>query len=218
MKSAFEAGFTDDDVNFRRGINQIRRVRLSDGTIAYLKNITGGQNEVFRELSAGRMFEAMGIDSVVITSVRDPRGNKPSILIREVPNDGVGAGYIGDRLNLINGNKIALFDYLVANGDRHNGNWLFKGNSAFPIDHGLTQWSRYVPPNLNLVRGDGAFGELMTDWVTGRRQIFNQSEFMQIRERILNLRAMYESMSTDMGDYFKEAIAPRLDVLLGIWR
>jgi hypothetical protein len=164
------------------------------------------------------MFEAMGLDSVVITSVRDPRGNKPSILIREIPNDGIGHYHRGNRLDLVNGNKIALFDYLVANGDRHNGNWLFKGNQAFPIDHGLTQGMRGAPANLNSVMGMGAFSGLMDDWVAGRRQIFNQSEFMQIRERILNLRAMYEAMGSSMGDYFRESIAPRLDVLLGIWR
>jgi hypothetical protein len=224
MKSAFEGGFTDDNpAGFVRGINPTRRVRLSDGSFAYLKNLSGGdaRDEAFKELASARMFEAMGLDSHAITTVIDPSNGKLSVLSLEVPNDGIGHRYPGDSSQLNNGIKIALFDYLASNYDRHNGNWLFKGDEAFPIDHGLSHGFRDVPTELDRVPNIGAFGPVLQQWIRSRGarpegKAISQGEFMNIREKILNLRAMYEAAG--MGPYFNDIIVPRLDLLLGIWR
>ena len=209
------------------GVNPNRRVRLSDGTVGYLKRIGMGQREVFNELASARMFEALGIDDLVITSVIDPLTGDLSVLSREIPHDGRGDAFRGNVEDLKNVREMALIDFLISNGDRHPGNWLFKGDTAYPIDHGYSHALGNVPTDLNNfgystsydMREDiGQFGNLITEWASGGNpDLFTQEEFVAIRDKIMGLKDMYEAAGPFFSGYFSNLIAPKLDFLMGIW-
>jgi len=177
---------------------------------------------VFAELAAARLFEAVGIDDLLVTSVVDPLNpNGMAIISKEIPNDGLGRAFQGDRLKMKNARELALIDYLIENNDRHRGNWVFKGDTVYPIDHGLTHFGYDAPRTLRSVRGSGDFAELINNWARNPKDpnfaLFTQEEFIQIRQNILGLKDMYEAKSPAMARHFNDVIAPRLDVLLKIW-
>jgi hypothetical protein len=247
LKRAFENGFTEmgalpgpfrpspppgvvEDPNAPPGgVNINRRVRLSDGGVGYLKTLGMGQRELFNELATARMFEALGIDDLIATSVVDPlQPGVVSVLTREIPNDGMGYQFRGVAEDLKNVREMALIDFLISNGDRHPGNWVFRGDTAYPIDHGYSHAPGPVPTDLDnfgydatLDRNDdiGQFGYLIEEWANGSRpNLFTQEEFVAIRDKVMALKDMYEGAGPYFSGYFNNMIAPKLDFLMGIWR
>jgi hypothetical protein len=237
MRRAFLNGGTGN-IRAAAGINGARKLTLSDGTVAYLK-VSSGQigteiDDLKREIIAARVFEAVGMpDQLIITEVIDPATGKRGVLFKAFDNDGGGGR--NNATALQNAREIALVDFLLANSDRHGGNWLISGNKALPIDHGLVMNNRVsgagknLPDDVNItlekvLAGDaprrgtpGPFVEMIRQWARGRRpNLFTAEEFEGIADRVRGLRQMYVDMG--LGDYFEQSIMKRLDVLLGIER
>jgi hypothetical protein len=228
LKKAFLGGFTDAG---RRGngINQTRKVTLSDGTVAWLKissgRVGGEINDVIREIASARMFEAVGLgENLIITEVIDPVSGKRAVLFKNFEADGHGRDVGSTRaVGMENAREIALQDFLVHNTDRHGGNWLYRGNTAIPIDNGISHNNTSANTTLDKVKAGrdtqahrSPFGKLITDWANGRNQLFTLEEFETIADRVRGLRQMYVDMG--METYFDNTIIKRLDVLLGIAR
>jgi hypothetical protein len=240
MKRAFEGGFTElgtlprwGDPGFRQGgslpdagVNPTRKIRLSDGTFAYLKHTAMGTDEAFHEVMAARLFEAVGVNDLVAVSVKDPRRpNEYSVLTREIQGE-MGEAFTGDVNNLTNAREISLIDYLINNDDRHENNWMFNGDVAYPIDHGYAfnpnDTRRPFPLDFREIEVDGNFSEPIERWVNSTdpktNPLFTQEELTSIYTKINELRDNFVTHSIEQRKYFDDYIMPRFDVLMGIWR
>lgn len=113
-------------------------------------------NEGLREAAAYRVDKWLGhLARVPVASSTGLAGREGTLSLL-VP--GTPARDLGDREELLarlrpdDYRRIALFDYVIGNLDRHGGNWLVDGNlRPIPIDHGLAFPTRNAPQStLNL--------------------------------------------------------------------
>jgi len=222
LKRQFQQGFVDENpANFRGGINATRRIKLADGTYAFLKVSNGRvgnvDDDAKRELLSARMFEAVGLkDHLVMAEVVDPASGKKGIIFKQFEHDLLGRNFQGNVEDLENAREVALVDYLIANEDRHGGNWLVQGNKMLPIDNGISHGDRDVIDIDRLKRGrgnerNGELASLLANWAKGNNQLFSKDEVAKISENIKQMESAYDAMG--MGNYFRDVIMKRLDVI-----
>ena len=113
-------------------------------------------NEGLREAAAYQVDKLLGhLARVPVASATGLAGREGTLSLL-VP--GTPARELGDRQELLGRlrpddyRRIALFDYVIGNLDRHGGNWLLDGNlRPIPIDHGLAFPCKNAPQStLNL--------------------------------------------------------------------
>lgn len=186
LKRQFQQGYTVEAVVSNGGGGTTKRIKLADGTIAYLKTPPSrdASVDIKNELAGARMMEALGLNNLVIGEVIDGQG-KRAVLSKEVASTRSGSEFLkaedgvrnihedGARIlkpnskafDLQNAREMALADFLMGNSDRHWGNWLVNGNAVVPIDHGFTHGkdgaSRGFP--VEAFAGENGVEELKND-------------------------------------------------------
>lgn len=100
------------------------------------------------------------------------------------------------------GRLVALFDTLIANPDRHTGNWLIKNGHVVPIDNGYAFDDRtfYLAGGLKLG------WHVPTDYFTG-------ADFDEVERRMKQLRP--EFVAAGRTDWYRSLIS-RLRTLRGL--
>ncbi|MDO8663247.1 MAG: hypothetical protein Q7K28_00180 [Candidatus Wildermuthbacteria bacterium] len=92
---------------------------------------------IARERAAYLISRFLGFDFVpptIIKVVSDKEGS-----LQEFVEDArIGGEVEYDEIDPRERDKLRIFDYLIANTDRHGGNYLFKDGKIFAIDHGYT--------------------------------------------------------------------------------
>ncbi|WP_413560494.1 hypothetical protein [Bdellovibrio sp. HCB209] len=86
------------------------------------------------EVAAYAIDNYLGLKSVPVTVKKDLDGVEGTVQyrVKDLKNKNTDADYLGDP------NELGLFDYLIANGDRHGRNYLQKTDgNIVAIDHGL---------------------------------------------------------------------------------
>lgn len=111
-------------------------VTFSSGLRAVYKP-TADNHDPMVEVAAYRLDEILRLNLVPVTILRDVGGRPGSV---QYAFSGSGTGW--DDLFRGTGSKIQFFDALIANVDRHRGNWLFtyagreyEGGRRVAIDH-----------------------------------------------------------------------------------
>lgn len=146
LAAAFHAGYTVDSEMPRGDTSaSVRRITLSDGTKAILKHTPPEARDVPDVVSQDHLGtlvgRALGIDGIGSAKIDDD-----TTVTRLVPgvtgSDDVLAKHgsmeaeMKRHIGLKNGAKIGLLDYVINEGDRHQGNYLVDGDTVRPIDHG----------------------------------------------------------------------------------
>jgi hypothetical protein len=135
------------------GVNTTKLITLEDGTQGVFKpqsgeaegmrgNVPSGEYYL-REAAASDVAEVLGVDDIV-----------PPVVVRSLSSEGVGSvhqyindtlhtgGYYGDanEVDDPDHDRIAAFDYVIGNEDRHSNNWLRDDDATrvVLIDHGLS--------------------------------------------------------------------------------
>lgn len=132
-----------------------------------------------------------------------------------VGNEADGAP--AEAINSTEGRMMGLLDQLIANTDRHNGNWMIDKNYRFiPIDHGFAFGGRgatYAPRNgqtPSVLRSP--FGEYYT-YGGGTRWAYNdltKEDVAEIRQRLMALKPDFDHRNR--GDWHKFMV-DRLDAI-----
>lgn len=146
LRSAYEGGFTaGDDLAGGRTNEEVRRVTLSDGSLAVLKKPASGEHR--RELTSSVVANALGFDTHAI-DIGD--GRLVQSFVDGTPGgiwataDAPAEAEWKNRIDVIaptlpGGREIGVMDWLIRNRNRHDGNWMVTPDgSVVPIDHGLT--------------------------------------------------------------------------------
>jgi Phosphatidylinositol 3- and 4-kinase len=155
--------------NAQHGVmgSQIVSVRLQDGrTVRVVFKPVSGERDwgaykkgslYVREIAASRLSDELGFHLVPPTVELTVNGEKGSAqlfvegapIANAVPNK--------TRMDPARRELLTVFDYLLANSDRHGANWLVRDTNGkqepVAIDHGLAfpsaqNWSPAVPTNL----------------------------------------------------------------------
>jgi hypothetical protein len=138
------------------GCSETYRVRLESGTVAFHKPFAGVDESTARdfghedpdqvpiqEAAAWRLAAALGepVSPLVCVCVLRTIDDEPGSLSLLVPGE-PWSGFDGasEGLSLLPGqaSAAAFFDSLIAQQDRHNGNFLCDGDALGLIDHGFT--------------------------------------------------------------------------------
>ena len=228
-------------------IGDISFARLADGTEIVIKKFdsTEGiryhEDNAQTELMASRLFEALDIDSVVMTEFE--LDDRATVIYIKQP--GVTGSYsptistTRDLLQYPEAKNIALHDFLVSATDRHEENWLYDGSTnnvrLYPIDHGHPYTMTEVGDttlrealNPSIMGSKGLFRRMINNFVIANaspkaqdrrnmgdfKDLFSREELESANQKLLGLREMYESMG--YGDYFENYILPRMNLLLGV--
>ena len=132
------------------GVNDVRLVKFSDGTPGIWKpqdkeadamraNIRPGK-ETEREVAAWEVAKIVGMDDLTTPAVIRTIGGERGALLQF--NSGKIAAQVSYYLKYDGAKdaaRIAVFDYVIGNEDRHSGNWMVKSDKSLKlIDHGLT--------------------------------------------------------------------------------
>ena len=131
------------------GVNATKQLELASGAIVFHKPFSGvhvanaiayGQTDEtppLHEAASWRLAVALGPpwDEVVVPCVlREHAGEDGSLSLRAI-------GWPRDTAPTLNPTRClpaAFFDSLIAQQDRHDGNWRWDGNQLTLIDHGYT--------------------------------------------------------------------------------
>jgi DNA topoisomerase-1 len=138
LKDAFEAGHTEhEELTGGASSESVKRVTLSDGTIAVLKRPK--PNQIRRDILSGTVANALGFDQVHTIDVGDGR------LLTEMAQGRPGGKGLPEADLMAHvedpgGREMGLLDWLIRNRDRHGGNWIVSEDGVIPIDHGLTNF------------------------------------------------------------------------------
>lgn len=124
------------------GISATYTVTLKDGTEAVWKPDSGaGEDSHQREVAAWEIAQIVGnSDMTAPTASRTIRGSGiGSMQLLEPGSAGNRIDYDPDNLNHDQIERAAVFDYVINNGDRHDGNWMLDpgGKDIHLIDHNL---------------------------------------------------------------------------------
>lgn len=131
------------------GINDTKIAKFSDGTKAIFKVNARDRDQDSNELAAWDMAKVVGMTDLVPATIKrevsNPNGvgSKTGLMIEfqkgKVAKK-LGSGYGNNEPEIYDGDRdlarSAAWDYVVANSDRHAGNWLVDGNQLHLIDHG----------------------------------------------------------------------------------
>ena len=135
------------------GVCQTSIITLSDGTKAVFKlpaNYSTVGNETSREVGVWELAQVVGMEDLVSPAVKRTIDGREGALIEYKPGEvakNVRDPFDGAR----DCARAALFDYVIANTDRHKGNWVVEGGSKLHlIDHGLS-----FPDQLKVWKGQG---------------------------------------------------------------
>lgn len=213
--------YHDDTDSFAGGnvAQAVDLVTLADGSRAVRKTTKSGQeDEARRELLTQRIFNALGVTDVVTTrlddrstltsyvdgktgsrTIVDAQRGKP--LPHEISNNIVAAAVISP-----GGREIGLVDWLTDNPDRHEGNWIIRGDgSVAGIDHGnvkfaLTTYLDYKTQQPRTLAPDSPFAQHWVGYRTNKyrelvgklRPRFTTVELAEIRTNLEALRPEFE--------------------------
>jgi len=147
----------------------IRFLEMQDGSRAVFKmkddpdsqqlrsNITPG-NELERERAAWEVSKIVGMDHMTTPLIPYKHNGEDGILMKMQS----GKIALDSEHDLFGGGKeigrVAMFDYVIGNEDRHGGNWLVDGDKIHLIDHGLTfPESNNIKTTYNMAFNDEAF-------------------------------------------------------------
>lgn len=121
------------------GISQTFTVQLKDGTTAVWKPDSGaGEESHQKEVGAWEVAQIVGNSDMAAPTVTRTIGrNIGSLQLMEPGTTAYNLDYDTDKLNHDQIERAAIFDYVIANGDRHDGNWMVDGNNIHLIDHNL---------------------------------------------------------------------------------
>ena len=229
-------------------IGDISFARLADGTEIVIKKFDSTEGRTYHqenaqtELMASRLFEALDIDSIVMTEF-ELDGLPAVVYIKQPGNIGrySGISSVVDLLQYPEARNIALHDFLVNATDRHTGNWLYDDSTnnvrLYPIDHGHpytmteagdTNLQDVLSYNQVPYGPKGLFKRMINRFVVANaspdpqarqdmsefKDVFSRGELESANQKLLGLREMYESMG--YGDYFENYILPRMNLLLGV--
>lgn len=161
----------NEDVNYSPGINVSRVVDIEGDGKAIIKpmvEMTGVRVAAFKEASAYEVAKALGWDDLVPPTVvrsvsdlsqRDLDGMSAAIALEPTDtmsvqlwtDNAIEAGEFGGwgtkpdawrNVDTRSLGRIALLDGVIANSDRHEGNFLIKDNRAIAIDNGISMGVR----------------------------------------------------------------------------
>lgn len=254
LLAAYHGGHTvEKDLHGGNMAKSVQLVKLSDGRHAVVKE-TATKEEADKEHLAGLLANAIGIhdlhtakidDTHVLTEYVD--GKSGNRVMNEAGHAALAAapGYLTykerqeigfqgsvkgleDATKLKNGREIALLDALTNNTDRHGANWIVKGDTVYPIDHGNTQYhgSYQVaqltdkPNQIHLEspfsrasfskKGLGKSGQFgsVNHAITTMNQPFNKTELTAIEDRVQRLGNEYAAAG--MSSHF-DYVTDKLD-------
>lgn len=125
--------------NHRSGINVVYRIRHAE--YGYVKDCT--ENDAMREVAAYIVSEHMGLGVVPFTTMIDNPTFGRIVFSQEVEDGPCDTTYDSRRLHLeyflSDIKKIALFDCIITNTDRHSYNYRTTSDgSPIGIDHGYS--------------------------------------------------------------------------------
>lgn len=164
MESATFGGSIDIDpyhVEFPNGAEGLYKIYYDDPYMDW-------RDQPSREIAASRLAEVLGWDDLVptVTPWEGPKGAGSISEWVKDSRDGhenVADYALGER------QRAAIFDYIVANTDRHGGNHiiapdgqlkLIDHGNAFPADNTRPIKSEFVLENLNVALSDGVLSGL----------------------------------------------------------
>jgi hypothetical protein len=204
------------------GVTPSYKVKLEDGSVAVMKYPYNGvfgpardniplKGEPEREAGAWQVAKVVGMqDLVPPTVVREVDGKAASLQLWTGGRQAEAAGNPFDGMQ--DRARVAAFDYVIGNEDRHKGNWLVDNEGKIHlIDHGLSfpqgQWNakfnskfvrrmaeqediseQYKPK----VQGQ-VFSENQEKIVSALKGVgLGQDEIRGVKERIANMAAAKE--------------------------
>jgi DNA topoisomerase-1 len=138
LKRAFDAGYVEgDDLAGGVSSDMVRKVTLSDGTIAVLKRPKPEQHR--REIIAGVAANALGFD--MVHTIDAGEGRVLTEMAHGKPGGkGLPEAELMQHVERPGGREMAVLDWVIRNRDRHGGNWIVNDSGVVPIDHGLTYY------------------------------------------------------------------------------
>jgi len=172
----------ESDKNLGGGVNTTLLVKLKDdGSVIFKPK--NGENENWKELVQYKRERAaylvdrfLDFGLVPPTVIRDIDGAVGSAQ-EFIPDALSGHEYEhvlqADDVNIDKyelKEKLYLFDYIIANGDRHGNNWLVKNGRVIAIDHGVSFWPWTDSPSI----------EFPKEWVEKIKKLIDSTETYQI--------------------------------------
>lgn len=130
------------------GINTTVYVKLKDDGAGVFKPKSGERTGLRSEIEAGTYYKReraaylidrfLGFDLVPATTIREFDGEEGS-LQRFIPEAKTGYDLTPEKFTVLAPQlkKMWIFDCIIANTDRHDGNFLVTGEKVYAIDHGL---------------------------------------------------------------------------------
>ncbi len=154
LDESIRSGLDSQEILGGGQMGDTRRVRLADGTEAIYKRARASiakwskRDQTDAEVLAASVADAIGMRAPAVLRVDDE-----NLYMEVMPGrPGAWADRIQDHADTDMGRRMGLLDALLANPDRHSGNWLSdeQGNIS-AIDHGLAFNESGTPNHL---RGD----------------------------------------------------------------
>lgn len=154
LADAYSAGAGEGERLFGgMGGVPVYRVTLSDGTGAVVKS---GQEpgEALHGYLAGLVARALGIDGTEAALIGDD-----TLVARFLPGEtgaalratagengwaGSGSAELERIMQMENGREIGVLDFLTANADRNDGNYLVDGGTVLPVDHAFANFAELL--------------------------------------------------------------------------
>jgi len=177
LADAYNAGHEDGErLMGGQGGSPVRRVTLSDGTEAVVKSAQEPE-EALNGYLAGLTARALGLDGTATALIGDGTTVSPLLpgvtgaALREAAGESELAGGSQAELerimNLDGGKEIGLLDFLTANADRNDGNYLVDGGTVKPIDHAFANFAELMTEDT----GPEILSPFARYWVTDGQDI-----------------------------------------------
>ena len=181
-------------------IGDAQFVKIRDDGGGVFKPHTGYEGStktefIARERAAYLISRFLGFDFVPPTVIKVVNGEEGSL--QEFVEDAQVGSEVrdGDVLNE-EMSKLAIFDSLIDNLDRHSGNYLVKGGRIFAIDHGYTFQSM-----ANLEYGEMSEDHIPADLADKLRRFSSLQEQQDILRDLLG-----ELLGSDIVDAFMKRV------------
>lgn len=181
--------------------------KAEDGTELFQKVVTT-EDEVHKEVLASRIAYQLGISDVIVAG--DLKYKR--VLMTRITGDMAMSSQEADEIDrnpkkYPNARLIGMLDYLIGNGDRHEGNWFVDENGQpVPIDHGNIIFGAEYSTSP-FVR---ALGRLVTRNAP-TQPLFTEAELIGYRQRLLALR---DDFTASNHPEWHDSVMAKIDKLI----